>query len=377
MKKLVLTAAAVLIITSCGGADNNIETPTDPPVQTGMPVQTEAPGVISDYFPVRTNTNYHYESPGNNELTQDIYITYTGGSRVQRRAASNKVSSTEVLQYQEGELRLVFGEPNFYFFEDLTSVEPMTDMLLLKEPLIKGQKWDLDSTGVSEITALDISVPMPGGDLQAMEVTTIFTDGRKQKEYYSKGVGLIKTVYTTTDGRSLEILLTDVTEQTALLVSVDFFYPDAGSEAGYGKEERQLQINTNSDLASLFTEQLKTEGQSGYTWLAGGAVIDSIEVDRVNDTAIVTFSDNEGINSEEGIQTLADTLGHFYGVSKVRPEVPGSDFTAGGKTFGPLDFITVTVEEDQIRVSPEEQNTVTAEEEQITVTTEEAQGTVY
>ena len=341
MRAALIALTAMLAVTACGGTDNIDELPTSPPVQS------EAADSIHDYFPILTNTNYHYESPTYNELTQDIYVTYTGGSRIQRRAATDRVSATEVLQYQEGELRLVFGEENFYFFEDLTAVEPVTDMLLLKEPLIQGQKWNLDVTGASEITAFDVSVSTPIGDFQAMEVATEFNDGRRQKEYYVKGIGLVKTVYSTTDDRTIEIDLTDITEQASLLVPVDFFYPMPGTDEGYGKEERMLQINTNSDLPALITEQMKIAGQQGYIWLPGNTVINSIEVDRADNIIVFTLSDNDGINTEEGARALADTLGHFYGVGRVRPAVNGKDFTTGGKIYGPSDFIPVTIEADQ------------------------------
>ncbi|MDR1560361.1 MAG: GerMN domain-containing protein [Clostridiales bacterium] len=344
MKRILLTAlAAMFLLTSCGGADNNPETPTETPAQTSEP----ATDTILDYFPIRTNTNYHYESPANPELTQDIYVTYTGGSRVQRRAASDKVSSTEVLQYQNGELKLVYGEPNFYFYEDLTAVEPILDMLLLKEPLEQGRKWSLDAAGESEITGLDINVSTPSGDYSALEVATVFTDGRRQKEYYAKGAGLVKTVYTMPDNSTFEIDLASITEQASLIVPVDFFYPDAGSETGYGKEEREVTLNTNSGLASIFTEQMKAAGASGYVWLPGETRVNSIDVDRVNNLITVDLSDNNGVGTEEGLRMIADTLGHFYGASKVRPTVNGGDYTAAGKTYGQEDFITVTVEADQ------------------------------
>ncbi|MDR2649511.1 MAG: GerMN domain-containing protein [Clostridiales bacterium] len=342
MKKIILAGfASMFIIASCGNADSNTETPT----ATDIPEPAAA--TILDYFPVRSNANYRYESPGSPELTQDIYVTYTGGSRVQRRAASDRVSSTEVLQYQNGELKLIYGEPNFYFYENLTAVEPILDMLLLKEPLEQGKKWNLDTTGDSEITGLDINVSTPSGNYAAMEVTTIFTDGRQQKEYYAKGVGVVKTVYTTTDGRSLEIDLVRITEQASLIVPVDFYYPDPEAEAGYSKEERETRLNTDSDLSAVFTEQMKTPGASGYVWLPGETSLNAIEVDRFNDLITVDFSDNNGVETEEDLRMIADTLGHFYGAGKVRPTINGEDYTAGGKTYGRSDFIAVTVEADQ------------------------------
>jgi len=238
-------------------------------------------------------------------------------------------------------LRFIFGEPVFYFFEDLIAVEPTMDLLLLREPLELGNTWEMNSDATSEITAMDAEVLVMGETMIAMEVTTEFIDGRSQWEYYVRDLGLVKTAYTTFDGRTIEIILTEVAEQATLIVPVDFFYPDPESELGYGIEDREIQIYTNKDLAAIFTEELQIVGQSGFYWLPGNTVINSIEVDRTNDALILDLSNND-ITSEDALQALADTIGHFYGVSRVRPMDNGQDYVADETTFGSSDFITVT-----------------------------------
>jgi len=206
----------------------------------------------------------------------------------------------------------------------------------------------MDSNGTSEITSMDAEVSVMGETMIAMEVSTEFIDGRSQWEYYVRDLGLVKTVYTTFDGRTIEIILTEVTEQATLIVPVDFFYPDPESELEYGIEEREIQLYTNKDLAAIFTEELQIAGQSGFYWLPGGTVINSIEVDRANDALILDLSDNDNITSDDALQALADTLGHFYGVSRVRPMANGQDFVTDETTFGPDDFVSVTALPDQI-----------------------------
>jgi len=359
MRRLLFAAvAAILALTSCGGTANNNGNPTDSPVasgppsdapnQTDTPNQTNDDSAMSDYFPILTNTNYHYESPAGADFTQDIYVTYTNGNIIQRRAASAKVPTTEVLQIQNGEVHLIYGDPNYYFYENITTAEPIMDMLLLKEPFEQGQKWTQDASGQCEITAMDVPVTTPSGDYTAMEVTTKFSDGRQQEEYYAKGVGLVKTAYTTNDGQNIEISLTSIDKNAVLTVPADFYYPDPTQDSGFSKEERDININTNCDLVKLFNGQMKTAGAAGYVWLPGSTVINSIEVDRGNDTIILDLSDNEGVSTQDGLQAIANTLGQFYGVSKVRPTANGGDYTtADGKTFGASDTLSVIVEADQ------------------------------
>ena len=351
MKKLLLVVILAMLTTSCGGsngdADLNNDINGENDIPTEMSIDAEGAGSVISYFPIWTNKNFRFESPTHPQLTQNIYVTYTDGVRIQRRAASEDISSTEVLQLMDGELRFIFGEPSFYFFEDLIAVEPIMDLLLLQEPLVVGNTWEMDSNGTSEITSMDAEVSVMGETMIAMEVTTEFIDGRSQWEYYVRDLGLVKTVYTTFDGHTIEIVLTEITEQATLIVPVDFFYPDPESELEYGIEEREIQIYTNKDLAAIFTDELQIAGRSGFYWLPGGTVINSIDIDRASDALILDLSDN-GITSEDALQALADTLGHFYGVTRVRPMADGQDFVTDETTFGPNDFISVTVLPDQL-----------------------------
>jgi hypothetical protein len=96
---------------------------------------------------------------------------------------------------------------------------------------------------------------------------------------------------------------------------------------------------------------MKIEGESGHVLLPGNTTINSIVLDRVNDIIILDLSDNDNITTEERLQPLADTLGQFYGTRKVRPTVNGKDYILGEKTYGPSDYITVVLEDDQLAVS--------------------------
>jgi len=332
MKKLFLAvAAAVFTLASCGGNNN----------------QTNEDAAIRGYFPLITNAHYYYESPGRADFAQDVYNTYLNGDIIQRRAASAKIATTEVLRIQNGAVTLIYGDPHYYFYEDITSAAPNTQMILLKEPFEKGQKWTQDASGQCEITGMDVPVITPSGNYNAMEVTTTFSDGRSQKEYYAKGVGLVKTAYKGTDGSNIEISLVKIEKNAALTVPVDFYYPDANQPQGFGKDEKDIDINTNSDLVKLINNQMKTAGTTGYVWLPGNTAINSINVDRANDILVADFSDDTGVNTQNGLQAIANTLGQFYGVSKVRPTVKGGNYTAEGKSYGPSDSLTVIAEPDQ------------------------------
>lgn len=333
MKKLVSIGAALLFtLTSCGGAGNT----TTENIDTAM----------HDYFPLMSNTNYHYESPAGDNFTQDVYITYQNGDIIQRRAATATVAATEVLQIQDGAVTLIYGDPHYYFYEDITTAQPNMQMVLLKEPFAAGQKWTQDANGQCEITGMDVPVSTPSGDYKAMEITTSFSDGTSQKEYYAKGVGLVQTAYKASDGADIAISLTKIDHNIAQGIPVGFYYPDSGQAQGFGMDEKDIDITTNCDLVKLFNTQMKTAGSTGYVWLPGETTITAINVDRANNDIVVDFSDNTGVKTQDGLQAIANTLGQFYEVSKVRPTAGGGNYAADGKTYGPSDYLTVIAAPD-------------------------------
>jgi hypothetical protein len=337
MKRLIFVL--FFFLTACGGGNKNDSDSIDNPQRSETATATST--LIADYFPIKTNTSYYYESPNYPEINQQAYITYSNGQRIQRRVASGDTSATEVLQYQEGELRLVFGEPNYYFFEDLTTVEQNLDVLLLKEPLVPGQTWQMDATATSEVTASGANVSTPMGNYTALEVSTSYTDGRSQREYYAPRVGLVKTVYSTSDGSEYEFSLASVTESAVLDVPADFYIHS--TDGTYEREERVIQVSTNSDLLTVFREELKKPSETGYEWLPGEITVNSIELDRANDAVIIDIS---GRFNEEGgdmlrIQSIADTLGQFYGTAKAK-------VLANGEFYDLDEYIEITVEENQV-----------------------------
>ncbi|MDR0999457.1 MAG: hypothetical protein LBL96_01420 [Clostridiales bacterium] len=322
MRKITLLIISILLMfTACGTktpqTDNDLST-----VNESAPLDT-----VANYFPVKSNTFYMYECAEQPTINQEHYIAYAavsadGVMRIQRRVSSGKVTSTEVLEVSENELRLAFGEPMFYFFEDLTAVTANLNMLILQGPLTVGQKWAPNESAQSEVTAVDVSVQTAAGSFNCLEITTTYPEQNyAQREYYSQGTGLIKTVYPSDEGIEYNLELTRVIEGKGMDIETVFY---ARAPEGLEEETRTITFGTNGDFVDIFNDAFAVRSASGVEWLPGGIQIKTIELDRTNDKVIVNIEGDTDDNL--ALQGIADTLGVFY-------DTVSADVICGGTTY--------------------------------------------
>ncbi|MDR2751241.1 MAG: hypothetical protein LBC41_11320 [Clostridiales bacterium] len=344
-KILLLVLAIAFSLSACGKSkdpqatpDANSEAPGNEAEQTDAPApDSSATASISDYFAVKSNTCYIYESPTHADLRQECFVTYTEGSRIQRRVAAPKMSSTEIIEYKDGTLTLIYGEPVFYFFENLLDVEPNMSFVILKEPLQVGQTWKPDEYSDVEITSMSTRIDTPVGSYDCMEVSTSYVDGRLQKEYYAPLVGLVKTTYTNAEATVLEYSLMEVVEGAALDVYTSFYKP------GTEPEERSVQIITNADLAAIFNTEFHAPFSDGTQSLPESVTLDKLVVDRSENCVYMDFSsDLSALDNELDIlKALSDTLGNFFDTAKAKPLEHGGEYSSDNVTYGAEDFIEV------------------------------------
>jgi hypothetical protein len=322
----------------CGGKGGDDVPPAEAASETAAQTGDPSGKSVMDYFTLKSNTYYEYESSTHDELSQQSYVSYTGGNRIQRRVSASSMSSTEVIEYKDGALALIFGEPTFYFFESLLDVEPNMSLIILKEPLFEGQTWKPDEYSDVVVTSMETQVATPSGNYSAMEVTTSYTDGRLQREYYAPGVGLVRTEYTTADGSTLDYSLARVSEGAELEVLTDFYNLDGEAL------ERSVSLGTNADLAAIFTNELHKPVAGGEPLLPENVSILDLEVDRSENCVIMNLSSDLGLLGDTEVKTLqalADTLGNFFDVANARPLANTSMYSTANASFGPGDTLAV------------------------------------
>jgi hypothetical protein len=321
IRKITLPVIAILLLFAACGTKTPETGDESPALSESLPLDT-----VASYFPIRSNTFYVYECAEQPVINQEHYIAYAavgtnGVMRVQRRVSSGKVSSTELLEVSENEMRLVFGEPMFYFFEDLTAVTANLNMLILKGPFTVGQKWAPNELSQSEVTAENVPVQTAAGSFNCLEITTTYAEQNYfQREYYAQGTGLVKTVYPSEGGAEYNLELTRIIEGKGMDIETVFY---SRTPEGLNEERRTITFGTNENFVDIFNDAF-AKSTPGFEWLPNDSQIKGIELDRTNDKAII---DIEGdIADSLVLQSIADTLGVFY-------DTLSADVICGGTTY--------------------------------------------
>lgn len=289
---------------------------------------------INDYFPYLENTLLRYTGQGNEFASQDVYFEFIDGNRAQVKIINPGTNLVKVLELKDGMLSEIFVEGEFYHIENMINSKAERKEIVLKEPLAVGNSWTTPEGYTKEISSIDSMISTPSGSYVAVEVTTTFEEGRIQKDFYAKGVGLVLRLYI--DGETeISTTLTSI-ENTSFDHEILLFYPHKENEKTiYVKDN--LSFNTNDKIEKLIEYKLKNppDEELGIT-LPRGVLINSIHLDRAQWIVNVDFSKelltelNAGSSYENEILiSIVSTLGKFYDTDKVYISVEGRPYESG------------------------------------------------
>jgi hypothetical protein len=182
---------------------------------------------VEDYFPIRENTRSVFAGQGNEFAAFDVFIDYATPTRVQQRISNGGTVIVDVIEIVDGQLVKTLSQPETYYRENLLEKGNQEEILLM-EPLKVGTTWVRPDNRTSSITELATVVTTPYGSLQALEVTTTGDQpNQKQRDYYVKDLGLVKSVYEVGDnGEEISSSLASIEEGVAMTQAVSFFYPN-------------------------------------------------------------------------------------------------------------------------------------------------------
>lgn len=321
MKKLFfITLTSLLVLSAC--KDGNV---TEPPGNAADTLK------IEDYYPITENVKYIYKGEGNEFASYTVYIDYISNGRVQTRTNNGGTETVRVMELKDGQLTELMSRGETYFRENFTDREFSDGKILLKEPLKEGTSWSAGEGIKSTITGIDKEVVTPQGNHKAIEVTTEGSKGTTV-EYYAKDVGLVKSV-SKGDGYEVSSTLSDIEKDVTLTQTVTLFHPDIDG-INLSTVDVQADFKTNDEAKDVISETIKE--LSIYELLSTNTKINKLYFDEKKESVHIDLSKdfvsemNVGAGFEGLVlQSIANTLGTYYGVQNVFLTIDGGPYESG------------------------------------------------
>jgi len=287
------------------------------------------PGGLGEYIVMKPNTAYIYEGDTDDVMTYSSFAEFARDGYVQRRIDQERESIVEVMRYDSGKLELVYTEVNYRRHEDLIGREPNVYVLSAQTPFKLNAQWTympkpLGNEVLCEVTAVDVEVTVPYGTFKTIEITKTYDGGTfVLKEYYAKGIGLVKATSISGD-YEVSSELADIQEGVTYNESVPMFYMANGV--------RQMDVYavnhvTNEDVLAVYNEAVpahfnKYFGLSEESMKMTGVSLADSETKAAKLTVTIggSFASELASSADAAgaLRCVADTFGYLYGTPYVR-----------------------------------------------------------
>lgn len=291
---------------------------------------------IEDYYPFKENRRMYYKGEGNEYASQDVYVDFIKGDKIQIRVNNSGTVLAQVIQNSDGELKLLASEEEFYYRQNIIDkvISDYEKEILLKEPLVVGTSWNT-SGNIKTITAVDKNISTPSGNYKALEVTN---KGKEFeiKEYYVKGLGFVKSVFTADESEistSLQIVEEKLQTQT-----IKFYYP-LSKPTNFVVQYKKIavKLKTNDNIKDFFDKYFKLPPvKDAIPLMSKNTVINKLYINRDENKVYVDFSKefilemNAGAEAESVIlKSVVNTLGDYFNVDKVYLTIDGKTYSSG------------------------------------------------
>jgi len=344
MKKIILVMSLLFTLVLLNGCANKND--TKPITEDIKPQENSQPLTVQDYYPIKENTNYVYEGKGIEYASYNVMVDYIEGNRVQIRSNNGGTETVKVLEINDGKLTVLFARGESYYRENLIKSPGNTEDVLLKEPLVVGTSWVLADGRKRSITNLEAEITTPLGTYKTLEVTTEGKDDKTQ-DYYAPNIGLVKSLFTSSDGFEVSSSLSKLESNVPLTQNVTFFYPNVNEDKIYSVNKK-LSFKTNDLTKSVLEKAFKELPNGDISKVLGpNAKIKSLYLNKDN-VAYIDFTKeftsemNAGSSYESMIlQSVTNTIGNYYGVDKVYLTVEGSPYASGHYIMDKGEFFSV------------------------------------
>lgn len=356
MKKLTWVSLAMVVlmmVTACN--KSNIETPESvtpeaPAESPGEPeMEPESPAeevetpseegvgvtyTVDELYPFEENVYRVYEGMGNEFAGYDEYVDFLSDSRIQLRRNNGGTEIVSVLEKKDGMLVEIISKAETYYKENFLDKDPEENKILLKEPLTLDASWDSEGQ-TATVTGVDVEVKTGIGTFTALEVTRV-TKGKeseKRVEYYVRGMGLVKVIDT---GKDYEVsaTLTKMEGNAVRKRFVNFYYPNAQDERIF-LYRKEISFTTNDIPKILIINAYKELPKEAVPVLTKNTKVNYLYLNQDGRVYLdLTKEFLQEMNAGAGyegliLQSLANTIGDYYGVSKVMLTIDGKTYESG------------------------------------------------
>lgn len=318
---------------------------------------------VRDYFPIYVDTRLVYEGERNEYAYYNIYTDYATENTLQQRIDNGGTQSIKVIEVSDSAIvqKLFRGEA--YYRENLlryASPDNANDNadgghteILLKAPIEVGNEWTLSDGFSRSITDVDVDVETPHGVRKAVEVTTVGEYGTTI-DYYSEGIGLVKTIYRT-EGTEISSTLRKIEESVPFVQLVNFYFPNIedSDHILYISKEVPFYTNdvTRSVLEAEYKEAYSEDEEKISSVFSENTTINSLYLNKDGMVYIDLSEDyltemNAGAGYESAmLQCIANTFGGYYNVDRVYLTIDDELYSSGHISLKKGEYIEVKIED--------------------------------
>ena len=347
LTKVAIFLSVLIVLSGCArilqpGMPDDVSPPDDQPPAEALELNLE------DYILPIDNARYNYEGTGMEYAQYSAWADYRYDDALQIRTDNGGTVMASVYRFDGEKLIRTFSQGETYHREDLTQRENNSQDVILMKPLAEGTSWILEDGSKRTITGMDMDVETPSGSYKAIEVTTEYKDS-KTFDYYVKGTGLVKSVFS---GDDYEVIsaLESIESDFRLTQDVKLYYPDA--QENIISVDAQLEFGTNDSAEKVLVQSYRDSVPSdALTVFAESAEINSVYFDQETSTARIDLSRsfitemNAGSYYESLIlQSLADTLRSYGNSEKISVTVDGGAYESGHMLLEKEDYIWARTE---------------------------------
>jgi hypothetical protein len=341
-KAILLTLCALIMISGCSKPqpDDKPGEETPPPV-----VVTVTPGkppkdgpAAADYLSFEKDVHMVYEGTGIEFASFETWVDYVSKDAVQLRVDNGGTVSSIVYTARDDALVMTLSRGEQYGRANMIG-QSTTEDILIREPIAVGTAWQSGGYARS-ITAVDMEVTVPYGTFKALEVTSE-NDFSVSKDYFAKGIGLIKTEFRPKDE---DVVITSELKAretgAPVTLHLNVYYPREDF-SGIVFTWREASLMTNEPLAPVLTELFKAPPGGARAVIEGDAQILTVGFDAEAETAAVDVSAKfaesmKGLpaSSERLIlQCIANTVADAFQTEKVTLTLEGGEYTSDNFRF--------------------------------------------